>query len=182
MRTQSMVTRLHLKSASLEGNGDDDIVVQSAWGFVSSDFRIASDAAPRQLALDRRHSGFGRKAWPCFALAHTQRVCPRDVGVTAKTVHEWYKYIRTLRRRSDIGTLTQADIRVMRRKVADRALRLMPLGPAARIRLTEMAWSERRLRFAAWQKSALARSAPLGVKKGRKRKTLHLSARARPVQ
>ena len=180
LSTQSMVTRLHLKSASLEGNGDDDIVVQSAWGFVSSDFRVASaGAAPRQLALDRRH-GFGRKAWPCFALAHTQRVCPQDVGVTAKTVHEWYKYIRKLRRRSDTGTLAQADISVMRRRIADRALRVMPLGPTARSRWSGMAWSERRLRFAAWQKSALARSVPLGVQKGRKRKSLHLSARRRP--
>ena len=176
LSTHSMVTRLHLKTAGLEGNGDDDVVVRSAWGFVSSDFRASTHAA-RQLSLDRRCSGLGRRVWPCFALAHTQRVRPEDVGAKARTSHEWCLDIRKLRRRSDIGLLSKADISVMRQKIADRALRVMPLGPSARTRLSGVAWSERRLRFAAWQKSALARSAPSKVHKGRKRKSLHLSAR-----
>ena len=182
LSTQSMVTRLHLKTAGLEGNGDDDVVVQSAWGFISSDFRVASADATRQLALDRRCSGHGRRVWPCFALAHTQRIRPEDVGAEPRTVHDFYLHVRKLRRRSDIGLLAKADISVMRRKIVDRALRVMPLGPTARTRLSGMAWSERRLRFAVWQKSALARSAPSKVQKGRKRKALHLSARARPAE
>ena len=32
LSTHSMVTRLHLRTAGLEGNGEDDVVVQSAWG------------------------------------------------------------------------------------------------------------------------------------------------------
>ena len=173
LRTKSMVTRLHLKTAGLEGNGDDDVVVQSAWGFISSDLQRGG------CALDRRCSGLGRRVWPCFSLAHTQRVRPEDVGTKARTVYDLYFHVRKLRRRSDIGLLSEADVAVMRRKIADRALRVMPLGQTARTRFSQMAWSERRRRHAAWQTSAVPRSAQSEGQKKRKRKTLYLSARAR---
>ena len=172
LSTKSIVTRLHLKTAGLEGNGEDDVVVQSAWGFISSDLQRGG------CALDRRCSGAGRRVWPCFSLAHAQRVRPEDVGTKARTVYDFYFHVRKLRQRSDIGHLSKADVLVMKRKIADRALRVMPLGQTARTRLSQMAWSERRRRFAAWQ-AAVPRSAQSEVQKKRKRKTLYLSARAR---
>ena len=175
LSTKSIVTRLQLKTAGLQGNGDDDVVVQSAWGFISSDLQRGG------CALDRRCSGPGRRgAWPCFSLAHTQRVRPEDVGTKARTVYDLYLHVRKLRRRSDIGRLSTDDLRVMKEKCADRALRVMPVGKAGRIRLSQMAWSERRRTFAKWQTSAVPRSAPSKLKRVRKRKTLYLSARARP--
>jgi len=175
LSTKSIVTRLQLKTAGLQGNGDDDVVVQSAWGFISSDLQRGG------CALDRRCSGPGRRgAWPCFSLADTQRVRPEDVGTKARTVYDLYLHVRKLRRRSDIGRLSTDDLRVMKEKCADRALRVMPVGKAGRIRLSQMAWSERRRTFAKWQTSAVPRSAPSKLKRVRKRKTLYLSARARP--
>ena len=107
LSTKSMVARLHLKTAGLEGNGEDDVVVQSAWGFISSDLQRGG------CALDRRCSGPGRRVWPCFSLAHAQRVRPEDVGTKARTVYDVYLHVRKLRQQSDIGNLSLADVHFM---------------------------------------------------------------------